>query len=125
MTSRQPDSPTPPTERRLGFSAAAFGRQRALEQLFRRSVSAERLAAFHAAVTRQPHMAGSPGSEAVATYLRQALAEAGFEVEVLEYRAYLSVPGSIEVGITAPVAQPLRVTEPPSSTDPDTNHPEL
>jgi N-acetylated-alpha-linked acidic dipeptidase len=125
MTSRQPDSPTPPTERRLGYSAAAFGRQRALEQRFRRSVSAERLAAFHAAVTRQPHMAGSPGSEAVATYLRQALAEAGFEVEVLEYLAYLSVPGSIEVGITAPVAQSLRVTEPPSSTDPDTNHPEL
>jgi hypothetical protein len=36
-------------------AAASAGR-------FRRSVSAERLAAFHAAVTRQPHMAGSPGS---------------------------------------------------------------
>ena len=42
-----------------------------------------------------PHMAGSAGSEAVATYLHQALAEAGFEVEVLEYRAYLSVPGPL------------------------------
>ena len=56
MTSRQPDSPTPPTERRLGYSAAAFGRQRALEQRFRGAVSTDRLAAFHAAVTRQPHM---------------------------------------------------------------------
>ena len=70
-------------------------------------------------------MAGTPGSEAVAVYLRKALADAGFDVEVLEYRAYLSVPRAIEVDITAPAAQSLRVTEPPSETDPDTNHPEL
>src|SRR5881409_3631377 len=66
----------------LGYSTTAFGRQRVLEQRFRSSVSAERLTSFHAALTRRPHMAGSPGSEAVATYLRQALAEAGFDVEV-------------------------------------------
>jgi len=70
-------------------------------------------------------MAGTRGSEAVAAYLRKALADAGFDVEVLEYRAYLSVPRAIEVDITAPSAQSLRVTEPSSSTDPDTNHPDL
>jgi N-acetylated-alpha-linked acidic dipeptidase len=119
------DQPMTSARGRLGYSAAAFGRQRVLEERFRRSVSAERLASFHAAVTRQPHMAGTPGSEAVVAYLRKTLADAGFDVDVLEYRAYLSVPESIAVEITAPIAQSLSVTEPSSDLDPDTKHPGL
>jgi N-acetylated-alpha-linked acidic dipeptidase len=109
----------------LGYSPPAFERQRALEQRFRDTVSTERLAAFHAAVTRQPHISGTPGSDAVAEYVRKALADAGFDVEVFEYRAYLSVPKAIAVDVVAPIAQTLSVTEPPSDLDPDTKHPGL
>lgn len=96
-----------------------------MEQRLRDAVSTERLAAFHAAVTRQPHMSGTPGSDAVAEYVKKALRDAGFDVEVFEYLAYLSVAKAIAVDVVAPVAQTLTVTEPPSDLDPDTKHPDL
>jgi N-acetylated-alpha-linked acidic dipeptidase len=109
----------------LGYSRSAFERQQALERRFRDAVSTERLTAFHAAVTRQPHMSGTPGSDAVAEYVKKALADAGFDVEVFEYLAYLSVPKAIAVDVVAPVAHALSVIEPPSDLDPDTKHPGL
>ena len=118
-----PRSAPPPVH--LGYSTSAFEQQRALERRFRDAVSTERLSTFHAAVTRQPHMSGTPGSDAVAEYLKKALADAGFDVDVFEYRAYLSVAKAIAVDVVAPVAQTLSVVEPPSDLDPDTNHPGL
>jgi len=110
---------------RLGFSSAAFEKQRDLEQRFRSSVSAEELGTFHAMVTREPHMAGTDGSRDVAEYIRGALAAAGLNVEVIEYQAYLSFPTTVAVDIVAPIAQRLRVTEPASAIDRDTQNPRL
>jgi len=110
---------------RLGYSSAAFDRQRDLENRFRAAVSAEEIGAFHKTVTRQPHMAGTDGGREVAESVRSALAGAGLDVEVIEYQAYLSFPKSIAVEIVAPRAEPLRVTEPSSPLDRDTQHPEL
>jgi N-acetylated-alpha-linked acidic dipeptidase len=108
--------------RYLGYSAASSGRQGRLEERFREGVSTERLAAFHRAVTAEPHMAGTPGGRAVADDIAKALGEMGLEVEVFEYRAHLSLPARIAVDIVAPVAEGLRVNEPPSQLDPDTQH---
>jgi len=110
---------------RLGFSSAAFEKQRDLEQRFRRSVSADELGKFHAMVTRQPHMAGTDGSRDVAEHLKRTLADAGLAVEMIEYQAYLSFPKTVAVDIVAPVAEGLRVTEPASPIDRDTQNPRL
>jgi len=110
---------------RLGYSPAASERQRSLEQRFRGAVSTDRLSAFHAALTKQPHLAGTPASNAVADYLKKTLTDAGLDVDVFEYRAYLSFPKSIAVDLIAPVAQALRVTEPPNDLDPDTKRADL
>lgn len=114
-----------PGRMRLGYSAAASERQRALETRFRDAVSADRLAEFHRAVTTQPHLSGTAGAAVVADVVKNALVEAGLEVEVFEYRAYLSLPKAVSVDLIAPVTQNLRVSEPPSPLDPDTNHPDL
>jgi N-acetylated-alpha-linked acidic dipeptidase len=116
---------TPGERARLGYSAAASERQRSLEQQFRSAISTDRLSAFHAALTKQPHLAGTPASNAVTDYLRKTLNDAGLDVDVFEYRAYLSFPKSIAVDLIAPVAQALRVTEPPNDLDPDTKRPDL
>ena len=116
---------SPSARRRLGYSAAASDRQQSLEQRFRESVSIDRLSAFHAALTRQPHLSGTPGTIVVTDYLKKALTDAGLDVDVFEYRAYLSFPKSIAVDLVAPVAQSLRVTEPPTDVDQDTKHPDL
>ena len=85
------------------YSTAASDRQVSLERRFRDAVSTDRLSAFHAALTKQPHLSGTPGALAVTDYLKKALADAGLDVEVLEYRAYLSFPRVI-ASIVAPVA---------------------
>ncbi|MGH9888758.1 MAG: M28 family peptidase, partial [bacterium] len=113
----------PPT--RLGYSAAAVTREQQLEERFRRAVSAERISAFHLALTRRPHMAGSDGSRAVADSIARWLKAAGLDVEVLPYDVYLSRPESISVSIVSPVAEELRVDEPASPLDPDTRNSEL
>lgn len=110
---------------RLGYSAEAFRREQTLENRFRASVSADSISAFHAVLTRRPHMAGTDASRIVADSIARWLRNAGLTVEVLQYQAYLSYPESISVAIVAPVAEQLRVTEPPSPLDPDTSNPEL
>jgi N-acetylated-alpha-linked acidic dipeptidase len=117
-------SPSPGLAR-LGYTAAAFEKQRDLEQRFRAAVSADEIGTFHKMVTRQPHVAGSDGSRDVAEDIRGALAAAGLDVDVVQYEAYLSSPRSVAVDIVAPRAERLRVTEPPSPIDRDTQNPAL
>src|SRR5437773_8005699 len=52
--SRPSPSAAPP---RLGFSSAAFDKERDLEQRLRAGVSADQISTFHKMVTREPHMA--------------------------------------------------------------------
>ena len=99
---------------RLGYSPDASDRQRTLETRFRDSVSPARIFEFHRAVTRQPHLAGTPGGAVVADVVKNALIEAGLDVDVFEYRAYLSLPKEVSVDLMAPVKQTLRVSEPVS-----------
>ena len=114
-----------PVPRHLGYSTSAFARERALEQRFRDAVSIERFSTFHRQITRQPHMAGTAGAAAVAAFLQNALTESGLEVQLYEYRAYLSLPKSVAVDLVEPVAEPLTLTEPPTDLDSDTKHPDL
>src|SRR5262249_14404765 len=64
-------------------------------------------------------------SRAVADSLRRFLTDAGLDVEVFAYQAYLSLPKEIGVEIVSPSSLPLRVTEPASPLDPDTRNAEL
>ena len=119
-------APDPAVSRtHVGYSPAAFEPERGVEKGFRDAVSPDRLSAFHAQLTRRPHLSGTDASLAVADYIRTTLADAGLDVETFDYRAYLSLPVAIEVALEAPVTETLRVTEPPSDIDPDTRHADL
>jgi N-acetylated-alpha-linked acidic dipeptidase len=107
---------------RLGYTEETWIAEDGLERRFREGVSAGQLSAYHAAVTRRPHPAGSDGARVVADTIRRLLAAAGLDAEVREYQVWLSAPKLVEVALVAPVAQVLRVTEPPSPLDPDTRH---
>lgn len=119
------DTAAPAARTYLGYSPAASQSERALERRFRDAVSRDRLADFHATVTKRPHLSGTPGAAAVSDYLIRTLRDAGLDVEVFEYQAYLSLPKTVAIDVVAPVAQTLRVTEPPSDLDPDTKHSDL
>ena len=109
----------------LGFSPAAAREERAVESRLVAALSAARLDAFHAELTREPHMAGTDESRALAEGIRRRLEEFGFETETRRYEAYLSYPKRVAVRRLAPSALELRVEEPAEPTDPDTAHPGL
>ncbi len=110
---------------RLGFSSAALVQERKDEAAYTAEVSTESISALHLALTRRPHIAGTPASTAVAEMLRKRLAEAGLETEVHQFEAYLSTPQSISVKLVEPIAESLSVQEPANPLDPDSGNPEL
>ena len=110
---------------RLGFSSAALVQERKDEAAYTAELSTESISALHLALTRRPHVAGTPASTAVAEMLRKRLADAGLETEVHQFEAYLSTPQSISVKLVEPIAESLSVQEPANSVDPDSGNPEL
>src|ERR1039457_2694258 len=90
------ESQTTVPEPRLGFSSAALVEERKNEAAFTSELSTESISALHLALTKRPHIAGTPASNAVAEMLRKRLAEAGLETEVHEFSVYLSTPESID-----------------------------
>jgi N-acetylated-alpha-linked acidic dipeptidase len=106
--------------RRLGYSPAAFRREESLENQFRGAVSADSISAVHAMLTRRPHMAGTAASLLVADSIARRLRNAGLDVEVVEFQAYLSYPETVSVAIVSPRAELLHVNEPWSALDRET-----
>src|SRR5277367_4098785 len=117
------ESQTP--DSRLGFSSTAFGDERKNEAAFTSELSTESISSLHLALTKRPHIAGSPASDAVAEMLRKRLAEAGLETEVHQFEVYLSTPQSIIVDLIEPAKESLSVREPADPRDPDSSNSEL
>ncbi len=95
------------------------------EARLRATLSAERLGAFHARLTREPHVAGTPESRTVAAEIERALAAMGLATEVRSYDVYLSYPTKIAIRLTRPERLELPVTESADPRDPDTANPKL
>jgi N-acetylated-alpha-linked acidic dipeptidase len=119
------ESQTPAPETRLGFSGTALIQERKDEAAFTAELSTESISALHLALTKRPHIAGTPASNAVAEMLRKRLAEAGLETEDHQFEVYLSTPQSITVELVEPAPEALSVREPANPIDPDSANPEL
>ncbi len=119
------ESQTVAPDPRLGFSSAGLVQERKDEAVFTSELSTESISALHLALTKRPHIAGTPASMAVAEMLRKRLAESGLETEVHQFEAYLSTPQSILVELVEPSKEALSVREPANPLDPDSEHPEL
>jgi N-acetylated-alpha-linked acidic dipeptidase len=110
---------------RGGFSGASVPRQQDAERRFQDSVNAESISRLHRTLTLRPHPAGTAAGEEMAELLRLTLSGYGFEVERLQYDAWLSQARRIRVNLLTPVARELSVREPALDADPDTRHVEL
>lgn len=74
-------------------------------------------------LTAKPHLAGTPEDYATALYVRDELAKAGFQTELVEYEVYLPRPKSRRVEMTAPTKYRCTLTEPALPDDPDSASP--
>src|SRR5580658_8817042 len=119
------ESQTTAPESRLGFSSGALTQERKDEAAFTSELSTESISALHLALTKRPHIAGTPASNAVAEMLRKRLAEAGLETEDHQFEVYLSTPQSITIDLVEPAQETLSVREPANPIDPDSANPEL
>jgi N-acetylated-alpha-linked acidic dipeptidase len=95
------------------------------ETRLRATLSAEQIGAFHARLTREPHVAGTPEGKAVAAELERTLTAMGLATEVRSYDVYLSYPRQIAIRLTQPERRELPVSEAADPRDPDTANPRL
>jgi N-acetylated-alpha-linked acidic dipeptidase len=54
------------------------------------------------ALTKAPHMAGTPEDKATAEYVAQKFRAAGLETEIVEYKVWINYPSEISVDLVAP-----------------------
>jgi len=67
------------------------------------SVPDPKLAEEHLrALTKAPHMAGTPEDKATADYVAEKFRAAGLETEIVEYKVWMNYPLEISVDVTAP-----------------------
>lgn len=100
-----------------GFPAAALPAQRALEEKARAIPDAQRLRSYMEATTREPHIAGSPQSKAVAEYLLRLLREWGLDARIEQFEALLPWPTERALELVAPVKYRASLHEPVLETD--------
>ncbi|HLQ51305.1 MAG TPA: hypothetical protein VK129_07380, partial [Terriglobales bacterium] len=95
---QQPSSPAAPAV--AGFRS--FGAEQQVESRFL-AVPDAKLAEEHLRIlTAEPHIAGSPEDKKTADYVAQKFREAGFDVEVAEYKIWMNLPAEVSVSITNP-----------------------
>lgn len=102
-----------------GFPDDAVAAEHALEERFRAVPSPERLREHMRVMAAEPHVAGRPGSKAVAEYALRQMREAGLDARLEEHQAYMPWPTERRLEIVAPVGRSLLIQEPPVASDPD------
>lgn len=85
----------------------------------------EQFRAHLEALTREPHVAGSPESFRVIEYLEKAMGAAGLKVERFEYDVYLPHPVRSEAALVTPLRMPLNNQENILAEDRFSNDPRL
>jgi len=89
---RSAPGPGPDTEASegiYGFHRDSLARQRAIEKLLSSLPETARVEQHARALTREPHVAGTPGNDRVARYICERFKEAGLETEMKTYSVYL------------------------------------
>ncbi|MGD2069550.1 MAG: M28 family peptidase, partial [Gemmatimonadota bacterium] len=94
-----------------GFTALSSDPQRRREALFLGAMSSRSAREDALALTRRPHLAGTPGAAATARWLADELDRLGFEVDVERYEPWLPHPVDVTVDVLAPSPRTLTLRE--------------
>jgi N-acetylated-alpha-linked acidic dipeptidase len=104
----------------LGFSPQSHEAQRKWENRFLAIPSAQQCRKYLRRLTREPHVAGTPGDRRVTQFIFDEFQRAGLKPQIVEYRVLLSYPRKVEVELVAPARVRLANPEPPIPGDKDT-----
>jgi N-acetylated-alpha-linked acidic dipeptidase len=104
----------------LGFSPQSYAAQARWERRFLEIPDASRCERYLRRLTRQPHVAGTPGDRRVVEYIYDEFRRDGLQPEIVEYRVLLSYPKQVAVELVEPVRVTLAHPEPVIPGDKDT-----
>jgi len=110
----------PPAESLRGFSSESTRWEREFERRFLPLPAPSECDALLRELTREPHLAGTPGNERVARFIAEEFRKAGLEVSTPEYDVLLSYPKSARLEISGEPGVTLGRPEEPIASDPDT-----
>ncbi len=103
-----------------GFSAERASWQRDYERRLMALPSPGECDTLLRELTREPHLAGTPGNERVARFIAEEFRKAGLEVSTPTYDVLLSYPKGARLEIVGEPGVALARPEEPIASDPDT-----
>jgi N-acetylated-alpha-linked acidic dipeptidase len=104
----------------FGFSPESYQAEARWEKTYLALPDAAQCGRFLHALTRYPHVAGTPGDRAVTEMIYDEFKRDGLDAEIVSYNVLLSYPKKIAVELVAPARVKLANPEPPIAGDPDT-----
>ena len=103
----------------LGFGAASGNAQAEAEKVFLDTVTPASARKWLAALTEEPHVAGTPAEKKVADYVLARFKEFGLSAELVRYDVFLNHPKHVSLKLVAPVEEDLKLREEPYEVDKD------
>jgi N-acetylated-alpha-linked acidic dipeptidase len=103
----------------LGFAPSSREAEESAERIFLATPTPEKARRWLAALTEEPHVAGTPQAKLEADYVRDKMKEFGLEVETAQYDVFLNHPRSVSLKLVEPVELSLSLREEPNDRDKD------
>jgi N-acetylated-alpha-linked acidic dipeptidase len=91
------------------------------ERVFLDTPTPDRARQWLAALTEDPHVAGTPAEKKVADYVLARFKEFGLDAEMVRYDVFLNHPRSVSLSLTSPVSEELKLREDAYDVDKDSS----
>jgi len=108
-----------------GYSAAGAEAERRVEAAAIALPSPENAAEYARALSREPHMSGTPAQARTRDYVIERMRSWGLETSVRAYEVWMPHPTSIRVWRVSPDARELKLAEGPIAADSTSSLPEV
>ncbi|CAN5739156.1 transferrin receptor-like dimerization domain-containing protein [soil metagenome] len=103
----------------IGFAATSAGAQTKVEKIVLDTITPASARKWSAALTEEPHVAGTPAEKKVADYVLARFTEFGLAAEQVRYDVFLNHPKQVSLKLTSPVVEELKLREDPYDVDKD------
>ena len=121
----QSPQPAQPAQPMIGYGAASAAAQRRIETDAIAVPSPTNAAEYARALSREPHMSGTPAQARTRDYVIERMRSWGLETEVRAYEVWMPHPTSVRVWRVAPDARELALAEGPVHGDSTSSMPEV
>ncbi|HXG72034.1 MAG TPA: hypothetical protein VNJ04_15600, partial [Gemmatimonadaceae bacterium] len=103
----------------LGFTSASAETHARAEKVFLDTVTPASARRWLAALTEEPHVAGTPAEKKVADYVLARFHEFGLTAELVRYDVFLNHPKHVSLKLVSPVEEELKLREDAYDVDKD------